>query len=176
VLHDEKALSEKEAKVEERKMEDVAKTRRGQKERQGLWHANFRFDLPLDQLAGHFEVKAAAPEELDGRQNLVFTAVPSPGSDPKTLARDGIAYEMKLWVDQQDNVFRRIEAKVIGEGMRWEKDTVVVFDFAKVRNEAWLPARFSYKGHVRYIGHNIPVEAEQTYSDYKKFQTETVVR
>jgi hypothetical protein len=60
--------------------------------------------------------------------------------------------------------------------MRWEKDSVVVFDFAKVRNEAWLPARFSYKGHVRYMGRNIPVEAEQSYSDYKKFQAETVVR
>jgi len=117
-----------------------------------------------------------APEELDGRQNLVFTAIPPPGSDAKALARDGLAYEMKFWVDVQDNAFRRIEAKVIAGGMRWEKDSVVVFDFSKIRNEAWLPARFSYQGRVRYLGRNITAEAEQTYSDYKKFHAETVVR
>jgi hypothetical protein len=95
-LHDETPLSEKEAKAEEGKMEDVAKTRRAEKERHGVLHASFRFELPLDRLATHFDVVAAAPEELDGRQNLVNTAVPSPGSDPEALLRDGVAYEMKL--------------------------------------------------------------------------------
>lgn len=176
VLHDDKSLPEKEAKAEVRRLEDVAKARREQRERHGLLHASFRFELPLDQLANRFDVQAIAPEELDGRQNLVFTAIPSQGSDAKALVHDGLAYEMKLWVDARDNAFRRIEAKVVGEGMRWEKDSVVVFDFAKVRDEAWLPARFSYQGRVRYMGRNIMAEAEQTYSDYKKFQAETVVR
>jgi hypothetical protein len=175
ILHDEKPLSEKEAKAEARKLEDVAKARREQRERHSLLHASFNLELPLDQLATSFEVKTAAPEELDGRQNLVFTAIPSAGPDAKTLAHNGLAYEMRFWVDQQDNVFRRVEAKVIADGMRWEKDSVVVFDFAKVRDEAWLPARFSFKGRVHYMGRGILDEAEQTYSGYKKFQADVVV-
>jgi len=176
VQHDDKPLPEKEARAEQKKLDDVAKARRQERERHGLLHASFRFELPLDRVADRFDVQAMAPEELDGRQNLVFMAVPPAGSDLKALAHDGLAYQMKFWVDEQDNAFRRVEAKVIGEGMRWEKDSLVVFDSAKVRNEAWLPARFSYKGRVRYMGHNIDAEAEQTYSDYKKFQAETVVR
>jgi hypothetical protein len=176
ILHDETPLSAKDAKAEARKMDDVAKARRQQRERHGLLHANFQFELPLDQLATRFDVQAMAPQELDGRQNLVFLATPPAGSDLKALAHDGLAFEMRLWVDQQDNAFRRVEAKVVGEGMRWEKDSVVVFDFTKIRNEVWLPARFSYKGRVRYMGRDILAEAEQTYSQYQKFQAVTVLR
>ena len=176
VLRDEKPLPEKDAKAEARKLEDVAKARREQKEKHGLLRAQFKFELPLDRLATRFDVQQIASEELDGKQNLVFRAAPPAGAELKFLAKEGVAYEIKFWVDEQDQVFRRVEAKVLADGMRWEKDTVVAYEFQKIRNEAWLPSRFTYTGGVRVMGRNVAVTAEQTYSDYKKFQTETVIR
>jgi hypothetical protein len=137
--------------------------------------ANFGFEFPLDHLTARFEVSANGSEELDGRKNLVFTAVPTAGSDLKQAAHDGVAYEMKFWIDEQDHVFRRIEGKVLADGMRFEKDSTITFDYAKVNGEAWLPTRFYFKGRVRYLMHDIPDESEQTYSDYKKFHAETKV-
>ena len=174
-LHNGKPLSTKEQKAEERKLQDVAKSRREQKEKTGLFHASFTFEFPLDQLSTRFTVSPSGEEELDGRKNLVFMAVPPAGADMKQAARDGVAYEMKFWVDRQDHVFRRIEGKVAADGMRYEKDTLVTFDFSKVNGEAWLPSRFYFKGRVRYMLHDIPDETEQTYSDYKKFHAETKV-
>ena len=73
------------------------------------------------------------------------------------------------------NVFRKIEGKVAAEGMRYEKDSVITYEWSKVNNEAWLPVRFWFKGRIRYMLHDIPDETEQTYSDYKKFHAETKV-
>lgn len=174
-LHQGQPLPAKEQRVEEKKLQDVAKARREHKDKTGLFHANFHFEFPLDQLAARFVVTADAAEELDGRKNLVFTANPPAGSDMKQAARDGVAYEMKFWVDAQDHVFRRIEGTVLAQGMRYEKDTVVTLDYSKVNGEAWLPSRFHFKGRVRYMMHNVPDESEQSYSDYKKFHAETKV-
>ncbi len=173
VLHNEQPLSPKEQKAEEKKLADVAKARLPHQSN-GLFQAHFRFEFPLDQLATHFDVKQTGSEELDGRHNLVFTASPK-SLDPEALkqaARDGVAYEMKLWVDQQDKTLSQIEGKVIADGMRYEKGTLVTFKFQKVNDEAWLPARFWFKGKVRYMMTDVPTETEQTYSNYKKFKVD----
>jgi len=34
----------------------------------------------------------------------------------KEISHDGLAWEMKLWVDEQDKVFSKIDAKVIADG------------------------------------------------------------
>jgi len=177
VLHNEKPLSEKEQKAEDQKFADVAKARRERKDKGGLLHASFTFAFPLDDLASHFDTKPEGSAELDGRNNLLFTAVPK-SEDPAALkqaAHDGTAWEMKFWVDEHDGVFRKIEGKAVAEGMRYEKDTIVTYEWKKVNDEAWLPVRFWFKGKVRYMMHDVPAEAEQTYSDYKKFHADTKV-
>ena len=173
VLHNEQPLSSKEQKAEENKLADVAKARLEHRS-SGLFHTNFRFEFPLDQLATQFDVKQSGSEDLDGRHDLVFTAHPKSltAEALKQAARDGVAYEMKLWVDQQDQVLSQIEGEVIADGMRYEKGTLVTFKFQKVNDEAWLPARFWFKGKVRYMMTDVPTEAEQTYSNYKKFKVD----
>jgi hypothetical protein len=177
VLHNEKPLSEKDQKAEEKKLADVAKARREQKDKRSLLHANFTFAFPLDDLAAHFDTKPNGSAELDGRNNLLFIAVPK-SEDPAALkqaAHEGTAWEMKFWVDEHDGVFRKIEGKALAEGMRYEKDTLVTYEWKKVNDEAWLPVRFWFKGKVRYMMHDVPAEAEQTYSDYRKFHADTKV-
>ena len=105
------------------------------------------------------------------RPCAVFLAVPR--SSESLAAKDGTGYEMKLWVDRQDSVFAKIEARVVARGMRYKEGTVVVYEFKKVNDEAWLPSRFSFKGNVRSLTQDVPVEAEQVYSNYRKFQVET---
>ncbi len=172
VLHNDQPLSEKEQRNEDKKLQDIAAARRKGSDEHGLFHASFRFELPLEQLATAFRVSAAGSEQLDGRDTLIFVAVPMPGTGMKQAAKDGVAYEMKLWVDQQDQVLRKVEAKVVGEGMRWEKDALISYEFHKINSDAWLPSRFWFKGKVRYMLHDIPAEDEQTYSDYKKFHAD----
>jgi hypothetical protein len=49
------------------------------------------------------------------------------------------------------------------------------YNWKKVNDEAWLPARYWFKGEVRYMMSNVPAETEQTYTDYKKFRVETKI-
>lgn len=153
----------------------MAKARREQKDKHGLFHASFQFEFPLDQLPTRFDVSSNGSEVFDGRKSLLFTAVPKAGSDLKQAAHDGVAYEMKFWVDDGDHIFHKIEGKVVAEGMRYEKDSLISYEWSKVNNEAWLPVRFWFKGQIRYLLHDIPDETEQTYSDYKKFRADSKV-
>ncbi len=173
VLHDEQPLSPREQQEERKRLADVVKARLEHKPR-GLFHASFQVALPLDQLATRFSVTANGSDALNPGI-LLFSAVPK-RADAEGLeqaARDGTAYELKLFVDRQDHVFTRLEAKVLGDGMRYEKDTLITYQFKKVNNEAWLPERFWFKGTVRYLMSDIHTEAEQTYSKYLKFQADT---
>jgi hypothetical protein len=174
-LHNGQPLPEKEQKAEDKKLQDVAKERRREKDKKSLFHPNLHLELPLDQLEASFDVALKGTEELEGRKRLVFTAAPKAGTDLKQAAHDGTAYEMKFWVDEQDHVFRRFEAKVLADGMRYEKDSLISYDFAKVNNEAWLPVRFWFKGRVRYMLQDVADETEQSYSNYKKFHADTKV-
>ncbi len=173
-LHNERPLSEREQKTEEKKLADVAKEE-PEHQSHGLFHGTFQFEFPFDQLATRFEVKPNGSEYIEGRPDLVFTAVPKEsGPDAlKLAARDGVAYEMKLWVDQEDRVFTKIEGTAIAEGMRYEKGTLITYEFKKVNEEAWLPARFFFKGKVRFMMRDVPAEAEQTYYNYKKFHADS---
>jgi len=159
ILHDGRPLSEKQQKAEDRNPN------------QG--ETGLRLALPLDKLATRFIVTLEKDEDYDGHACAVFLAVPQSGETE--AAKDGTAYEIKLWVDRQDAVFVRIEARAVARVMRYEKDSVVVYEFKKVNDEAWLPSRFWFKGNVRFLKRDVPVEAEQVYSDYRKFQVETKI-
>ncbi len=119
-----------------------------------------------------FIVTSEKNDDCGVRRCALFLAVPQPGGQ---ASKYGTAYEMKLWVDQQDSVFAKIEARVTAAGMRYEKDSVVVYEVKKVNNEAWLPSRFWFKGKVRSLMQDVSVEAEQLYSNYQKFQVETKI-
>jgi len=178
-LHNDRPLPNKEQKKEDAKLDEVAKTRRNQKDNKdkaGLFNAQFHLRLPVDQIPTRFNTSSQGSEEVDGRKALVFTATPRiAGTDMKQVSRDGLAYEMKLWVDEQDRTFSKIEAMVMAEGMRFEKDSLLGYNWKKVNDEAWLPVRYWFKGRVRYLMMNVPAEMEQTYSDYKKFRVETKI-
>lgn len=173
VAHDDKPLPEKQQKEEDKKLADVAEARRHAKSGDSALRGIFHLRLPVERL-DEFNVIGVGSEEIDGRKNLVFTATPKDSPDAlKQLAREDAAYEMKLWVDEQDKVFTKIEAKAIAQGMRFEKESLLGYTWTKINNEAWLPARFWFKGDVRYLMHNVPVAHEQTYSDYKKFRADS---
>src|ERR1700757_1130568 len=46
ILHNGQPLAEKEQKTEDKKLQDVAKARRTEKDKTGLLHASFRFEFP----------------------------------------------------------------------------------------------------------------------------------
>ncbi len=175
-LHNDQPLPEKEQKAEDRKLADVAKARRENKDKAGPFSGVFHLQLPVDQISTRFDVTSAGSDEIDGRKMLVFNATPRVGPEGmKEISRDGLAWDMKLWVDDQDKVFSRIDAKVIAEGMRYENGSLLGFNWKKVNNEVWLPTRFWFKGKVRFMMMNVNTETEQIYSEYKKFQAESKI-
>ncbi len=175
-MHNDQPLPGKEQKAEDKKLADVAKARREHPEKDRPLSGQFHLKLPVDQIPARFDVTPAGFDEVDGRKMLIFKAVPRPGAaGMKEISRDGLAWDMKLWVDEQDKVFSRIEAKVIADGMRFENGLVCEFNWKKVNGEAWLPVRYWIKGKVRYMGMNVPAEAEQSYSNYQKFHADTKI-
>ncbi len=174
-LHNDQPLSEKEQKKEDAKLKDVSAARAtasGSNDKKGLFNASFRFELPLDQLATRFEVSPQADEATEDGRSIYLAR---PKGDMKLAAHENAAYEMKFWVNKQDGVFKKIEAKVVGEGMRYEKDSVVSYQWKKVNDEVWLPSGSTFKGKVRYMMRDVPAEAIYTYSGYKKYRVDTKV-
>jgi len=175
-LHNGQPLPEKEQKAEDKKLADVAKARRESKDKAGLFSGQFHLQLPVDEIPTRFDVTAAGSDEIDGRKMLKFNAVPRIGTGSvKEIVRDGLAYEMKLWVDEQDKVFAKIEARVIADGMRYENGSLLGYNWEKVNGEVWLPDRYWFKGKVRYMMMDVSAETDQSYSDYKKFRAETKI-
>ncbi len=75
-LHNDEPLALKEQKAEDRKLADVTKARRKNKDKTGLLRAQFHLELPIDQIPARFDVTASGTEEIDGRKVLVFNALP----------------------------------------------------------------------------------------------------
>lgn len=86
----------------------------------------------------------------------------------------------KFWIDQQDYHWARVEAEALDTiSVGWvlarlAKGTTIMFEETRVNNEIWLPKRVEAKAAARLaLLKKFNVEQEVSFSDYRKYQTET---
>jgi hypothetical protein len=122
-------------------------------------------------------------ERFRGQDVLVFDFEPNPEFQPRKM-EEKIVHELAgvVWVDEKAHEVARLEAYFVGDfhiagGVlaNLQKGTSFVFEQAFVNNEVWLPTYIEAHVGVRVLlvkGFN--VNAVTRYSDYKRFNVETL--
>jgi hypothetical protein len=122
-------------------------------------------------------------ERFRGQDVLVFDFEPNPEFKPHKLA-EKVVHELAgvIWVDEKAHDVARLEAYFVGDfrfagGLvaNLQKGTSFTFEQAYINNEVWLPTYEEAHVGVRVLlVKGIKVNAITRYSDYKKFNVESI--
>ena len=122
-------------------------------------------------------------ERFRGQDVLVFDFEPNPEFKPHKLA-EKVVHELAgvIWIDEKAHDVARLEAYFVGDfkfggGLiaNLQKGTSFTFEQAFLNNEVWLPTYEEAHVGVRVLLlKGIKVNAVTRYSDYKKFNVESV--
>jgi hypothetical protein len=122
-------------------------------------------------------------ERFRGQDVLVFDFEPNPEFKPRKLA-EKVVQKLAgvVWVDEKANDVARLEAYFVGDmkiggGLlaNLQKGTSFVFEQGYVNNEVWLPTYIeAHVGARVLLVKGFKVNAVTRYSDYKKFNVETL--
>jgi hypothetical protein len=187
VARDDKPLSQKEQSKEEEKLQRSIADRRKetpeQRERRVAdWERKQQKQRePLKELPEAFNFTLAGEEAINGGVAYVIQGTPKPGYRPKTTSAAFFPkVKLRLWIDKQDYQWVKIDIESLdtisfgGFLLRLAKGSHVTIESARVNNEVWLPKRAEIKGSVRVaLVHVLRGEIIFTFSDYKKFQTDS---
>ncbi len=137
----------------------------------------------MREIPDAFEFQLEGAQKIDGRDTWVIAARPKPGyqakhGDAKAFAK----IEGKIWIDQRESQWVRIEAQTI-ETISWglclarlDPGATLLFEQTRVNDEIWLPKRQVVSGSGRLVLlKKLAEQQETTWSDYRKFQVDSKV-
>ena len=182
-----KPLGEAEARKEQEKLdrelarrrnEDPARRsrRRSEEERRRMEGREFAREIPEA-----FRFRLAGEERLEGRPVWIIDAEPKPGYRGKAKRADLLSkFRGRLWIDQQDYQWVRVEAETIAPVRfgwvlaRLDPGAKMVFEQRRVHDEVWLPSRAHIQLSARLaLVRKLRGEVEVLWRDYRKFRTDS---
>jgi hypothetical protein len=126
-----------------------------------------------------YDLKLVGETPIEGRKTWEILATPRPAYRGKFggLFRN---IEGKLWIDEQDFEWTKVEAEVLDNfSLGWflarvNKGTHISFEMTRVNDELWAPGHFSLTASARIaLMKKINAEQDVTFSDYRKFRTDS---
>jgi hypothetical protein len=137
----------------------------------------------LREIPDAFEFQLEGTQKIDGHDAWVITARPKPGYHP--IHRDAKAFakiEGKIWIDQSEFQWVRIEAKTL-ETISWalclarlDPGGTLIFEQSRINDEIWLPRRQLLTGSGRLaLMKKLSEQQETTWSQYRKFHVDSKV-
>ncbi|MEO8595728.1 MAG: hypothetical protein ABI759_20580 [Candidatus Solibacter sp.] len=189
VARNDQPLSAKEQKIEQERLEksiaDRSKeTPEDRARRISEWERKQQKQRDaLKELPDAFNFKLLGQESLSGVDTWVVEGLPKPGYRPTNPTSAFFPkVKMKLWIEKQDYRWVRADVESLdtisfaGFLVRVAKGTRVTIETTRINNEVWLPKSIVVRGSVRLaLIKLIRGEIIFTYSDYKKFQTDSRV-
>ena len=189
VARNDQPLSADEQKHEQEKLEQNIEVRRKetkeQRERRIVeWERRRnRQREPLKEVVDAFDFRISGTEALNGGEAWVIDATPHPGYKPKSSAGAMLPkIKARFWIDQRDYQWIRMEAETLdtvtfgGVLIRIAKGAHIVMEQTRVNNEVWLPKRIALEGSARlFLVKGLHTQLDFTYSQYRKFQTDSRV-
>ena len=182
-----KPLSEAEARKEQQKLDRELARRRSEdpgrrsrrmskEEKRRMEGREFAREIPEA-----FRFRLAGEERLEGRPEWVIDAEPKPGYKGKVKRADLLSkFRGRLWIDQQDYQWIRVEAETIAPvRFGWilaklDPGAKMVFEQRRVHDEVWLPSRAHMQLSARLaLIRKLRGEVEVLWRDYRKFQADS---
>ena len=186
---DDKPLSPKDQKKEEDKLAKLsAKRQRETPAEREKRLAEFRREREkerafLNEIPDAFLLRVQSEQVVDGRPVLVIDAEPRPDYRPKeSRAKMLSKFRGQLWIDPSENRLVKVQAEAIATvsfGLvlaRLAKGSHFEYSMMRVNDEMWAPRSLKVDAEVRLaLVKKLRGEIEVTYSDYKKFQTDSKI-
>src|SRR5438270_4985034 len=184
-----KPLSQKDSAKEEEKIQKIIDKRKNESEGDRRKRAereekereeNCKF---VTEVADAYNFKLVGTEWIGGREAWVIDAEPRPGFVPhRKEAKSLSKFHGRVWIDKADLQLAKMDVEcqdTISFGLflaRFHKGSRLMLEQTRVNDEVWLPAHFAAKVDVRLgLVKNFDVNLEQTFRDYKKFQSSSRV-
>jgi hypothetical protein len=138
---------------------------------------------PLKELPDAFDFKIAGEETLDGIETYVIDATPKHGYKPKMLSASFFPkVKARFWISKNDYQWAKLDMETLdtitfgGFLVRLAKGSHLLMEQARVNREVWLPKKVSVQASARVLlFKGFHAEFLFTFSDYKKFQTDSRV-
>jgi hypothetical protein len=189
VARNDQPLPPKEQQLEEEKLRNSIEQRRKetpeQKERRiADWKRKQEKQRePLQELPDAFDFKIAGEETIDGAAAYIIDATPKPGYRPRASSASVFPkVKARFWIDKKDYQWAKLDMETLdtisfgGILVRLAKGSHLLMEQARINQEVWLPKRVSVQASARVLlvkGYRADILF--TFSDYKKFQTESRV-
>jgi hypothetical protein len=189
VAKDDKSLSEKDAKKEEKRVQEITDKRKNEsdsdrrkrieKEEKDR-EEDRKFVL---EIADAFNFKLLGSELVGSHDTWVLEGEPRPGYQPKSRETKMMSkFKGRLWVDKAEVQLVKLDVTAIDTIsvgfflVRVHKGANVVIEQTRVNDEVWLPKHVQFRLDVRLgLIKNFNEDVEQTFRDYKKFRTDTKI-
>jgi hypothetical protein len=189
VARNDEPLSAEEQKHEQEKLEQNIDQRHKETDEQrqrriAEWERRRKRQRePLKEVVDAFDFRISGTERLNGGDAWVIDATPHPGYKPKTTAGTILPkMKVRFWIDQHDYQWIRMEAETLDTVtfgtflIRIAKGAHIVMEQTRVNNEVWLPKRIALEGSARlFLVKGLHTQLDFTYSQYRKFQTDSRV-
>jgi hypothetical protein len=136
---------------------------------------------PIKEVPEAFDLKLNGEEALNGGVAYVIDATPKAGYRPKSQSTSFFPkVKLRLWIDKKDYQWVRVDLETLdtisfgGLLVRMAKGSHLTVENARINQEVWLPKRAVLQGAVRIaLVKVLRGEITFTFSEYKKFQTES---
>ena len=182
-------LSDKEAEKEEKKIQKIIDKRKNESESD----RNKRLAKEeeerekgrsfVQEMVDAYNFQVIGNEQLEGRDAYVIDADPRPGYKPRIKeARVLPKFRFRVWIDKAELQWIKLDAECIDTiSFGWflarlHKGTRVAVEQTRVNDEVWLPKHVAAKIDARVaLLKKYNVNQDLTFSDYKKFRTDTKI-
>ena len=192
VKKDGKPLSEEELKkenektqkrIEEEQKREKKKVEKEEKDKEEGKESKDNEDPGIEVFLRVCQFVNPRRERFRGQDVLVFDFEPNPEYKPKNL-EERVVKELAgvIWIDEKAKDVVRLEAYFVGDvhiagGVlaNLQKGTSFTFEQAYINSEVWLPTYVEAHVGVRFLlVKGIKVNVTTKYSDYKRFNVETL--
>src|SRR5215813_11564801 len=185
VQKDDQALTEKDRKKEDEKLEKFLSKLRNQSDEERAKRAAKEKKQReegrafLRDMVNAYDFTLVGEEKVGGEDAWVIEATPRRDFRPTQPHADVLSkIRGKLWIEKKEYNWVKVEAETtdtISFGLflfRIHKGTRVELENLHLNDEVWLPRRFFLNGGARVaVLKNMTVEQEDTFSNYRKFAT-----
>ena len=137
----------------------------------------------VSEIADAFDLTMLPPEMVDGRPLYVIQGEPKPGYQPHTPNGKYLSkFRGKIWIDQTEYQWVKADLETIDTisfgwfVARLHKGTHLYLEETRVNEEVWLPKLVHINLGVRIaLLKDLNEDVTQTYSDYKKFGSQSKI-
>lgn len=182
-------LSEKDAEKEEKKIQKIIDKRKNESEsdrKERLEKEEKEREKGrsfVQEMVDAYIFQVAGTEQLGGRDAYVIDADPRPGYKPRIKeGRVLPKFRFRVWIDKTELQWVKLDALCIDTVSfgwflaRLHKGTRVVIEQTRVNDEVWLPKHVAAKIDARVaLLKKYNVNQDYTFSDYRKFRTDTKI-